>query len=231
MSDSNPYALNSAIPAAQAAVEERAGFLKRTYTWLLGGIVVWCVTMYAVGEVEALQPLAFTIAGNWILSIVLLMAGGFAVRVTATKQLIGPIVYALYAVFFGLLVGPFVMMAEQMDPNIVAEASLTTGLVFIGLTAYVFISGKDFSFLGGFLTIAFWGILVTLICGLIFGFSLGIGMSIVIALLYCGYILYDTGQILHHYPTNMHIAAAATLFSNVVLLFYHILLMFMSRDD
>ncbi|MCA8941138.1 MAG: Bax inhibitor-1 family protein, partial [Planctomycetes bacterium] len=161
----------------------------------------------------------------------LLIGGGFVVRATAAKQLIGPVVYLLYAFAFGLLVGPLVMIAQVHHEGIVTSAALTTGVIFLSLTAYVFVSGKDFSFMGGALAIIGGLVLATLLVGWLIGFTFGVWMTILIAMLYSAYILYDTSQILHHYPTNMHIAAAANLFANVVLLFYHVLLIFMSRDD
>lgn len=233
MSSTNPYALNQDfVPAAEAAVEERAAFLKRTYGWLMIGIFAWCITLYAAEHNETVQRLALTLGTNWIVTILLLMGGAFAVRLTSTKALIGPVVYLLYAFMFGLIVAPAVLIANSADGGIaVQHASLATGGVFLVLTAYVFISGKDFSFMGGALALISGAIFVGLLISFFTGFSWGPWMSIGIALLYCGYILYDTSQVLHHLPTNMHIAAAANLFADVVLLFYHLLLLFMSRDD
>ena len=38
-----------------------------------------------------------------------------------------------------------------------------------------------------------------------------------------GYILYDTSNILHHYRTNQHVAAALALFASVALLFWYVI--------
>ena len=48
-----------------------------------------------------------------------------------------------------------------------------------------------------------------------------------------GWILYDTSNILHHYPTDMHVAAALELFADIALLFWYIiqLVMEMSSRD
>ena len=43
-------------------------------------------------------------------------------------------------------------------------------------------------------------------------------------------ILYDTSNVLHHYPEDRYVAASLQLFASVALLFWYILRIFMSRD-
>jgi FtsH-binding integral membrane protein len=47
----------------------------------------------------------------------------------------------------------------------------------------------------------------------------------------CGYILYHTSNVLHHYRIGQHVAAALALFAAVALLFWYIVQLFMSRRD
>jgi FtsH-binding integral membrane protein len=44
----------------------------------------------------------------------------------------------------------------------------------------------------------------------------------------CGYIMYDTSNVIHHYRTNQHVAAALALFASVALLFWYVLQLLMS---
>merc|ERR1712039_672267 len=78
----------------------------------------------------------------------------------------------------------------------IAEAFGLTALIFVSLTLYTFASGKNFSFLGGWLFSA-------LMCMLCVGF-LGIFFPVLVtnifypvigALLFCGYIVFDTWKI------------------------------------
>jgi FtsH-binding integral membrane protein len=39
----------------------------------------------------------------------------------------------------------------------------------------------------------------------------------------CGYILYDTSNVMQRYRTNQHVAAALALFAAVMLLFWYVL--------
>lgn len=232
MSDTNPYSIHGQEVAAQAAPDARAAFLQRTYGWLAIGVVLWCLTMGAVPHVPVLESMAIGLYSKWWLCLAFLIGGAMLVRATAEKRPLGPVIYLAYAFGFGLFTAPLVMYATTFHPGVVTMAAVSTATIFTALTAYVFISGKDFSFMGGALSLISGLIFATLLLGWIFGFSFGgLWMPIVIAVLYSAYILYDTSQILHHYATNMHISAAANLFANVVLLFYNLVMIFMHSDD
>jgi len=47
---------------------------------------------------------------------------------------------------------------------------------------------------------------------------------------FCAYILYDTSNVLHHYRIGQHVAASLALFASVVMLFWYILQLFLSRE-
>jgi FtsH-binding integral membrane protein len=142
------------------------------------------------------------------------------------------IAYFAYAIFFGLVLAPLVLFAAETSPTVLTQASIVTLLVFSGLSAYVFVSGKDFSFLGGVLAIAALAMVGVLVAGLLFGFAIGLWFSVLGVLVFSGYILYDTSRILHHYPTDAHVPAAIELFVSLILLFQHVLnlLLSLNRD-
>ena len=43
-------------------------------------------------------------------------------------------------------------------------------------------------------------------------------------------VLYDTSNIMHHYPQDKHVAASMALFASIAMMFYYILRLFMSRE-
>ncbi|EHY1099267.1 Bax inhibitor-1 family protein, partial [Salmonella enterica subsp. enterica serovar Schwarzengrund] len=45
-----------------------------------------------------------------------------------------------------------------------------------------------------------------------------------------GFILYDTSNIIHHYPTDRPAGAALHLFASIATMFWYILRIFMSRN-
>jgi FtsH-binding integral membrane protein len=214
-----------------AEIDARARFLQRTYSWLCAGVVGFCAVLLAFEHVPALQGLSRTLFGNPIVAIVTLLGASFAAHALAERSPINAVVYALYVLVFGLAIAPLVAFANQAAPGIVGQAGLITGVVFLGLTVYVFKTGRDFSFLGGALWIGFFGLLALGLAGWLFGFQLGVWYSIAGALLFSGFILYDTSRILHHYPTTAHVAAALVLFTDVVILFQKILMILLRSRD
>ena len=64
----------------------------------------------------------------------------------------------------------------------------------------------------------------------IFGFHLGTWFSVAMIGFAGAAILYDTSNIIHHYPQNMYVAASMQLFASIALMFWYILLLLMGRD-
>ena len=111
----------------------------------------------------------------------------------------------------------------------IASAAAVTFLGFVGLSLIAFITRKDFSFLRGILC---WGVilaLVLIVAGVIFGFQLGTFFSVAMVALAGAAILYDTSNILHHYPEDRYVAAALELFASIALMLWYVLRLFMSR--
>ena len=128
--------------------------------------------------------------------------------------------------FMGLTLGPIVSLYLKMLPNghqVVMTALGGTGAIFLGLSGYALASRKDFSFLGGFLSV---GILVAFLGGLaawIFGIPMmSLAVSGMFVLLMSGLILFQTSQIIHGGETN-YIMATVTLYISIYNLFLSLL--------
>ncbi|MBT7405410.1 MAG: permease, partial [Opitutae bacterium] len=115
--------------------------------------------------------------------------------------------------------------------GLIATAGLMTLLLVGGITATVFITKKDFSFMGSVLTMGGFVALGFILCSMIFGFSLGLVFSSVMVLFAGGSVLYSTSNILHRYNTDQHVAASLSLFASVALLFFYILQVLMSLSS
>lgn len=137
--------------------------------------------------------------------------------------------------FMGYTLGPIVnsYLSLANGGQVVMMAMGSTGVIFLGLSAYALTSGKDFSFMGGFLMV---GILLAFIAGLGAVFfeipSLSLAVSSMFVLLMAGLILYETSNIIHGGETN-YIMATVTLYVSIFNLFTSLLHLigFMSSDD
>lgn len=108
---------------------------------------------------------------------------------------------------------------------VVLQALLLTAAVFLSLTTYVLTTKKDFSWLGGGL---FAVLCILLLWGMLnmffdFGPAARLGYSLVGAILFAGYILYDTSEILHRLGPDDYIEATISLYLDIVNLFLYLL--------
>jgi FtsH-binding integral membrane protein len=71
--------------------------------------------------------------------------------------------------------------------------------------------------------------LVTIVGGVLFGFQLGTFFSVAMVGLAGAAILYDTSNVLHHYPEDRYVAASLELFASVALMLWYVLRLMMSR--
>ncbi len=213
---------------AQASAEERALFLRKTYSKLLIGVALFVSTILALPEVPFLRNAGIWLwRGNYLIAMALLIGSGMAVRALARKVPLGMIGYVAYAIFMGVFFGPLTLLA---GPAVTKQVALLTVVIFSGLTAYVFLTKQDFSFLRGILTIGMVALAGCAVAGWAFGWQLGSWWAIAGVLLTAGYILYDTSNVLLHARTDESLPAAIELFTGVVWLFYYLLMLFMDRD-
>ncbi|NIW23720.1 MAG: permease, partial [Gammaproteobacteria bacterium] len=99
-----------------------------------------------------------------------------------------------------------------------------------GLTVVAFVTKKDFSFLRGILVWAGILALVAIVGSVLFGFHLGTWFSVAMIGFAGAAILYDTSNVMHHYPEDRYVAAALELFASIALMFWYVLQLFMSRE-
>ena len=70
-----------------------------------------------------------------------------------------------------------------------------------------------------------------IVAAVVLGFNLGLLFSALMIVFAAGAILYDTSNILHHYRTDQHVAAALSLFASIALLFWYVLRLLMRLRD
>ncbi len=206
--------------------DERIGFLGKTY-----GMLALCIAAGSVGAYLSMG-LAFPYEHPWV-TLFMMIGGIFLVQ--GVRHIPGINFAALlgFGALTGLAIAPLVGMVAAKSPVLVLQAFMTTSVAFVALTAYTFISRKDFSFLKGFV----WtGLVAMIVLGLsnYFFFESGtmaIALSGMGVLLFSAFILYDTSSILRDYPNNEYIAAALTLYLDVFLLFEHVLVLFGTLGD
>jgi FtsH-binding integral membrane protein len=233
----NPYRSPMDVIAASAAEDERVGFITKTYLHLAGAIGAFvaleAVLLNLPGTGEMVQQV-LSVRFGWIA----LMAGFMLVSYvadrwarTATSPAMQYAGLGLYVAAEAVIFVPLLWMADNFYPGVIMSAAIATLSLFGLLTVVVFITRKDFSFLRSALIFGGFAALGLIVMGAVFQFSLGPIFTYAMIALACGYILYDTSNILHHYRIGQHVAASLALFASVALLFWYLVQLFMSRRD
>lgn len=222
--------------AAQAPAEERASFIRKTYLHLAGAILAFAALEFFLITSGIGAAIAETMIGvSWLLVIAAFMGVSFLANWWANSSTskamqylgLGLFIAAESIIFLPLL---YIARSSAGGNGVFLEAGIYTLALFGALTTIVFITRKDFSFLGPILMIGGFLALGFVVVSLLFGFSLGSLFSLVMVVFAAAAILYDTSNVLHHYRTDQHVAASLALFASVALLFWYILRIFSDRD-
>jgi len=233
----NPYQSPMDNWAALAAADERSEFLTKTYLHLAGAIGLFVALEAVLLSLPGIENLIGLMAGSrfgW-----LIVLGAFVLvshvaeswarsAVSAAAQYLG---LGLYVLAEAVIFVPLLFVAQRLDPGIIPSAATATLVLFGLLTVVVFVTRKDFSFLRGILVFGGFAALGLIVAAIVFQFALGPIFTYAMIALACGYILYHTSNVMHHYRIGQHVAAALALFAAVALLFWYIVRLFLSRRD
>jgi modulator of FtsH protease len=135
-----------------------------------------------------------------------------------------------FTALLGAGLGPMLShyLALPGGSSLVMQALGGTAFVFFALSAYVLITGKDFSFMGGFLTVGLLVMVLAMFGTMIAGFfgaevsGIHLAISAGIVLLMSGFILYDTSRIINGGETN-YLFATVALYLDILNLFTSLL--------
>ncbi|MEI8256069.1 MAG: Bax inhibitor-1 family protein [Deltaproteobacteria bacterium] len=230
-------------------------YLRKVYALLAGSALVaivagmLCIT---VGPTETFNtndgiPVQVPIVvamllGNrimWLAAFGLLMGATFVASWVSKVKGLNVIALFAVAAIMGLELAPMVFVANVFaglgrtvtaDP--VRDAFIMVGAVFAGITTYIFITKKDFSYLRASLSMGFFVIFAASILAMFMGsepFSLAVaaGGSVLSA----GFLLYVTSYIFRNSSMDDPVGDALALLVQLRNLFMFILRMFMSSRD
>lgn len=215
----------------------RAKFIRWVYGHLALAIVAFVALESVILSLEVTRTLTAKVMSapfGWLMVLGGFMLVGFLGRSLAASRSIKTqyMGLAIYVVAEAIIFAPLLLIANAYaGGGVIVQAAIMTGLLFAGLTATAFITRKDFSFLGGILTIGGFIALGLIICGALFGFSLGLWFSVGMIAFAGAAILYSTSNIIHHYREDQYVGASIELFASVALLFWYVLQTLLSLSN
>jgi hypothetical protein len=234
----NPYRSPELTVAQLAGVDERTDFIRKTYLHLGGAIfgfaAIEAVLLNIPGLGQKVLGGLSAVPYSWLIVLGAFMLVSYLAESWARSTVSQGTQYlglSLYVVAEAAIFFPLLYIANTFDPKIIPTAGIATLTIFGGLTAIVFFTRADFSFLRTALWLGGFVAMGLIVASIFLGFSLGLLFSAAMVAFAAGYILYDTSNVLHHYRIGQHVAASLALFASVALMFWYVLRIIMSLSS
>jgi FtsH-binding integral membrane protein len=217
------YAPTTAIVRTDA---ERLTLIRRTYLVVFAGLLV---TMAAVAVAFTQPQIMGAVAQHPWIMLLITFAPLFGAQRTARTFPANVGFTFLFTFLIGLMLAPFLAIAERAQPGILSNAALLTGTTFAALTGYAFVSRRNFNAWGGFF---FTGLVVLIVTSLLNAFvfrSTGVSMWLAGAtvLVFSGLLVFDTWRLRNSYGPDDYIPAAINIYLDFINLFTAILRLLM----
>ncbi|KAM1758926.1 hypothetical protein ACFX11_007994 [Malus domestica] len=222
-------------PVMLESPELRWSFIRKIYAI----VAIQLLATIAVGAVVvSVRPVAnfFVSTGAGLALYIVLIITPFIVLCPLyyyhQKHPVNYLLLGIFTISLAFVVG---LTCAFTSGKVILESVILTAVVVIGLTLYTFWAarrGQDFHFLGPFLSGA---ILVLIVFALIqVFFPLG-KISVMIygclaSIIFCGYIVYDTDNLIKRYSYDEYIWAAVSLYLDIINLFLALLTVFRASD-
>jgi hypothetical protein len=226
-------AVGTFTPVSALDTDTRATFIWRVY----GHVALAILAFAGIESYLFSTDLAYIILDKmggapWLLILGAFMVVGWLASHAAHTVQSKPLQYVALGgivVAWSIIFVPMLAYAMQ-TPGVIDSAAGVTLLGTAGLTAVAFVTRKDFSFLRGILMWAGVLAIVGIIGSVLFGFVLGTWFSVAMIGFAGAAVLYDTSNIIHHYPQDRYVAAALQLFASIAMMFWYVLRLLMARN-
>ncbi len=201
--------------------EERATLVRRTYSLVLVSVLVTMVgATFGLSQPRVMQA----VAAHPFISFLAVMAPLLlATRAKAAFPMnIGLVLLFTFAE--GVFISPMLYVYGQRQPGIIMQAAILTLGAFGVLTAYAFVSRRDFSAWGSFLMVGLWVLIGTMVLNFFFRNELAsLWLAAVTVLLFSGMLIFDTWRLRNVYGPDEYVGAAVQIYLDLLNMFMAIL--------
>jgi FtsH-binding integral membrane protein len=207
---------------------ERATLVRRTYSLVFVSVLFTIAgSMFALSQPRLLQA----VAAHPFLSMIAMFAPLFlALRARdAFPANIGLVL--LFTFGMGVVISPALYVYGQQQPGLITQAAFLTIGTFGVLTAYAFVSRRDFSAWGSFFVVGLWVLIAVSLLNMFFrNPAMDLWLAGVTVLVFSGLLVFDTWRIRNSYGPNEYVAAAVTIYLDLLNLFMAFLRILGRRD-
>jgi FtsH-binding integral membrane protein len=200
---------------------ERAVLVRRTYGLVLIGVlctvagVAFALTQPALLDLSARHPILSFLAAFAPLWFAMRNPTAFPLNVSLVL---------LFTLLEGICLAPVIAIYGAHDPSLIWQAGGLTVSTFGVLTAYAWISRRDFSAWGSFFVVGLWVVIVTSLLNLFFhSESVSLAIAGAAVLVFSGLLIFDTWRIRHVFGPDDYVIAAVTIYLDLLNLFLALL--------
>jgi FtsH-binding integral membrane protein len=208
---------------------ERATLVRRTYALVFVSVLVTIAgAMFALSQPRLLSAVA---AHPFLAMIATFAPLFFALRARdAFPANIGLVLLFTFAE--GVLLSPILYMYGQQQPGLITQAAMLTIGAFGILTAYAFISRRDFSAWGSFFMVGLFVLIGVSLLNLFFkNPAMDLWLAGITVLVFSGLLVFDTWRLRNTYGPDEYVAAAVNIYLDLLNLFLGLLRILGGRRD
>jgi len=208
---------------------ERATLVRRTYALVFVSVLITIAgSMFALSQPSLLQAVA---AHPFITMIAMFAPLFMALKARDAFPANIGLVF-LFSFAMGVSISPALYIYGQQQPGLITQAALLTIGAFGVLTAYAFISRRDFSAWGSFFMVGLWVVLGTMVLNFFFrNPALDLWLAGVTVLVFSGLLVFDTWRLRNVFGPDDYVPAAVTIYLDLLNLFMAILRIFGGRRN
>lgn len=223
-------------PVMLESPELRWAFVRKVYSIISLQLLVTVVVAAIFVFVHPVAKFFVTTSGGLALYILLILTPFVVLCPLYYYHQNHPVNYILLGIFtiaFGFAVG---LTCAFTSGKVIFESVILTTAVVVSLTLYTFWAAKrghDFNFLGPFLFGALFALVIFALIQMFIPLGkVGVMIYGVLAtIIFCGYIVYDTDNLIKRYTYDEYIWASIALYLDIINLFLSILTIFRATDS
>ncbi|KAG5250562.1 protein LIFEGUARD [Salix suchowensis] len=214
----------------------RWAFIRKVYSILCFQLLSTIAVAALVVSIRPISVFFSTTGAGLALYIVLILIPFITLLPMYYYHQKHPVNYILLGIFTISLAFAVGLTCAFTEGKVILESAILTSVVVVSLTMYTFWAarrGHDFNFLGPFL---FGAVMVLIVFSLIqILFPLG-RISVMIygclaSIIFCGYIIYDTDNLIKRFSYDEYIWASVSLYLDIINLFLSLLTIFRAADS
>lgn len=208
---------------------ERATLVRRTYLLVLGGVAL---TIVGVGFTFTQPALMGLVARHPFLTFLAALVPLFLAKRARTQYPANIGLTLLFTFTIGVWISPLMLYYSQNAPGVIGQTAGLTFSAFGVLTAYAWISKRDFSAWGSFFVVGLWVLIATSLLNLFFrNESAALWLSGATVVIFSGLLVFDTWRIRNVYGPDEYVDAAVAIYLDLLNMFLAILHLLGGRRD